>query len=270
MKRKGFFKRVREAYRESSKSIFIVYIVLRILVIGVMIRQSMLGNYDNVLLCLITLIMFTVPYFINKTFKIEIPDLFQIIILIFIFAAEILGEMESYYVNIAHFDTVLHTITGFLAAAVGFALTDLLNNNSKKINLSPFYLALVSFCFSMTVGALWELYEFGMDNLFDRDMQKDRIINKINTVTMDPLQDNNVISFEDIEKSVIYHRDDDKYIVTTIEGGYLDIGIIDTMKDLLVNFIGALVFSIFGALYVNNRDKYKFVEKFTIKKVNSI
>ena len=82
---------------------------------------------------------------------------------------------------------MLHTTTGFLCAATGFALIDILNRNSRiKFELSPIYVALAAFCFSMTVGVLWEFFEFGMDRLFHMDMQKDMIIHSFASVTLDP------------------------------------------------------------------------------------
>ena len=83
---------------------------------------------------------------------------------------------------------MLHTTTGFLCAATGFALIDILNRNSKiKFQLSPIYVAVAAFCFSMTVGVLWEFFEFGMDRLFMMDMQKDTVVNAITSVMLGDL-----------------------------------------------------------------------------------
>ena len=149
-----------------------------------------------------------------------------------------------------------------MCAGVGLALTDLLNNNSKNIKLSPIYVVLVSFCFSMTIGVLWEFFEFASDRYFFTDMQKDRIVNKISTVELNPDGLNKAIIVDGIKKTEIYTDSD----TITIDGGYLDIGIIDTMKDLIVNFVGAVAFSIIGYLYIKNRDKYKFTENFILKR----
>lgn len=155
---------------------------------------------------------------------------------------------------------MLHTLNGFLAAGIGFSLVDLLNENSKRISLSPAFVAIVAFCFSMTIGVLWEFFEYGADRYFKTDMQKDYIVNTISTVTLDPKKDNNAIIIDGIEYTILYDANGNE--LTTIEGGYLDIGIIDTMKDLFVNFIGAVAFSIIGFLYIENREKYKFATNF--------
>ena len=155
---------------------------------------------------------------------------------------------------------MLHTLNGFLAAGIGFSLVDLLNENSKSISLSPFFVAIVAFCFSMTIGVLWEFFEYSADRYLKYDMQKDYIINTISTVTLDPEENNNAIRINGIDHTILYDENGDE--LATIEGGYLDIGIIDTMKDLFVNFVGAVAFSIIGFLYVKNREKYKFATNF--------
>ena len=97
--------------------------------------------------------------------------------------------------------------------------------------------------------------------------KKDRIVTKINTVKLSE-QEKEKISINDIQETIIIHKDKDGNIVETkIENGYLDIGLNDTIKDLRVNFLGALIFSIFGFLYVIKRDKYKFIQFFLPQKL---
>lgn len=255
-------KKIKEAYKESRKGVLVVYLLLRFLVILVMVRQIFLHNYWNAFLCILVFIQFLIPYFITKKLKIELPSIFEIIILLFIFSSEVLGEIQNFYGVFKHFDTVLHTLNGFLCAAVGFSLIDLCNNNSEKFNLSPLYLTIVAFCFSMTIGVLWEFLEYSIDKVMLSDMQKDKLVTKISSVWLNPDGKNKAIIVDNINKTIIYSDSGE----TVIEGGYLDLGLNDTMKDLIVNFVGAVVFSIFGYLYVINRDKYKIAEKFMPKK----
>lgn len=255
-------KKIKEAYKESRKGVLVVYLLLRFLVILVVVRQIFLHNYWNAFLCILVLIQFLIPYFITKKLKIELPSIFEIIILLFIFSSEVLGEIQNFYGVFKHFDTVLHTLNGFLCAAVGFSLIDLCNNNSEKFNLSPLYLTIVAFCFSMTIGVLWEFLEYSIDKVMLSDMQKDKLVTKISSVWLNPDGKNKAIIVDNINKTIIYSDSGE----TVIEGGYLDLGLNDTMKDLIVNFVGAVVFSIFGYLYVINRDKYKIAEKFMPKK----
>ena len=205
---------------------------------------------------MLSLVLFLVPSFLEKKLKIEFPSTLEKIILLFIYAAEILGEMQAFYVKFPWWDTMLHTLNGFLCAAVGFALVDILNSNPKvKFELSPIYLAIAAFCFSMTVGVLWEFFEFSMDQFFHLDMQKDTIVSMISSVKLDPNGGNTPYVIKNI-------------MDTTINGqsmgiqGYLDIGLIDTMKDLIVNFVGAVVFCIIGYIYVATKGESEIASKF--------
>ncbi len=255
--------KMKEFYKTNKKSSLAWYLTLRGLVIIIMVLRGLRGDWSSVFLCILTLILFTIPYIINQKLKIELPDLLEIIILLFIFSAEILGEIQNFYGIFAHWDTILHTLNGFLCAAIGFSLIDILNNSERfHIELSPVFVALVAFCFSMTIGVLWEFFEFGADQLLKFDMQKDEIVQNISTVNLEPEGKNIPVKVDNIEKTIIYNTENGETKETVINGGYLDIGIIDTMKDLIVNFIGAIIFSIIGYFYIHNRDKYKFAENF--------
>ena len=260
-------EKMKEFYKNNKKSSFTWYLILRGLVILIMILRFLRGDFESVFVCALTLILFTVPYWINQKLKIEIPNLLEIIIFLFIFSAEILGEIQNFYGIFKYWDTILHTLNGFLCAAIGFALIDILNNSEKfHIKLSPVFVALVAFCFSMTIGVLWEFFEFGADYIFKYDMQKDRIVQTISTVKLDPEGKNKPVIIDNIDKTILYSTENGQITETVINGGYLDLGIIDTMKDLIVNFIGAFLFSIIGYLYVIDRNKYKFVDNFLFTK----
>ncbi len=245
-----------------GKAAVTVYLVLRVLVIICMVLEFLRGDLNNAFLCLLSLILFLMPFFIEKSFKIDFPDAFEIIIFLFIFSAEILGEINNFYGNIPHWDTILHTINGFLCASVGFSLVYLLNENSKSINLSPFFVSLVAFCFSMTIGIAWEFFEYTADNFLGLDMQKDYYIENINTVTTDETNSNKVVKYKDIEYTILYDKNNKE--IAKLDN-YLDIGLHDTMKDLIVNFIGATVFSIFGYLYITRKGKFKFIDNLLLK-----
>lgn len=224
--------------------------VLMILVLLSIVRQFFIGSYHNMFLGILTLILFMVPKIIDKKLGVFIPAGLEAVILIFIFCAEILGEVNAFYVKIPIWDTMLHTTNGFLMAAIGFALIDIFNRSEKfSLKMSPFFVAFTAFCFSMTVGVLWEFFEFSMDWFFGLDMQKDWILPAISSVKLDPTGGNTPVHVQ-IESVVINGE------VWNL-GGYLDVGIVDTMKDLMVNFVGAVVFSIVGIFYLKNRNKGK-------------
>lgn len=239
------------------------YIVLRALVIITLVLQAFHRNWNDVFLCVLTLFLLLIPTIINKRFNIELPTLLESIILVFIFAAEILGEIQNFYGIFKHWDTMLHTINGFIMAAIGFSLIDILNQSDKvAISLSPLFVALVAFCFSMTIGVMWEFFEYNMDIVTKTDMQKDRIVQTISSVELNEQKKNIPIIIKNITETKISGeiKGEEKEII--IKNGYLDIGIIDTMKDLIVNCIGAITFSIFGYLYIKQRGDGKFIKQF--------
>ena len=232
----------------------ILYMTLRVLVILSLVRAIMNANYNGAFICVLSLILFLIPTLMENGFKIKLPPLLEAIIYLFIFAAEILGEVNHFYVAIPYWDTILHTLNGFLAAAVGFSMIELLNRNSRHFQLSPFYLCMVAFCFSMTIGVLWEFFEYAADAILNIDMQKDNILQNINSVTLDPAQAQNVSHINDIVRTEITTASGDVFV---IDGGYLDTGLADTMGDLFVNFLGALTFCIFGYIGLHHADKHK-------------
>ena len=228
--------------RENIKKRTTVELVLMALVLLSVVRQFLLGSYHNMFLGILTLILFMIPELIEKKVGVVIPTGLKSIILIFIFAAEILGEINAFYIKIP--------TNGFLMAAIGFALIDLFNRSERfSLKMSPYFVAFTAFCFSMTVGVVWEFFEFGMDWFFHTDMQKDWILPAISSVKLDPAGANNPVRVT--VESVVVNGEEWNF------GGYLDIGIVDTMKDLIVNFIGAIVFSVIGIIYLKQRGEGK-------------
>ncbi|MGN0072465.1 MAG: hypothetical protein ACI36W_01490 [Coriobacteriales bacterium] len=245
------FKKSYAAIKEemsANKGTWTLFIVLRVIVILVAVRCAWVQRWEQLFLCIVVLFLMLLPSILAHRLKLELPSTLEKIILLFVFAAEILGEIGGYYQVFPWWDTMLHTLWGFLAAAIGFAMVDLLNRDpSIKFDLSPVFCAVVAVCFSMTVGVVWEFFEFSMDRFFSFDMQKDTVVNGFASVMLGgdgtrPLVVSNITS------STINGVD---YGL----GGYLDIGLFDTMGDLLVNFIGAIVFSIFGYQYLKHQGK---------------
>ena len=245
-----------KAVIKRQPAVFTVYLVLRLIVLATLVSSVIRSEYESAFICLLVLMLFMLPFFIQQNFGIELPSTLEIIILLFIFAAEILGELECYFITFPYWDSMLHTTTGFLCAATGFALIDILNRNSRiKFELSPIYVALAAFCFSMTVGVLWEFFEFGMDRIFHMDMQKDTVVSSITSVMLDPTNKNIPVTIDGITSVTVNGQE-------LGFGGYLDIGLYDTMEDLFVNFIGAVVFSTIGYFYIKHRGKGKLAKAF--------
>lgn len=241
------FRQAMEQELREHKSSFIVFYILRALAIVAFVRQIMRGGYESAFYCALAYLLLYVPSWVQVKLRIELPPALEITVLCFIYAAEVLGEVNAFYVVVPHWDTMLHTLNGFLAAAVGFSMVVLLNDDERlTFDLSPFFLALTAFCFSMTIGVLWEFFEFSMDMLFHTDMQRDTVIHAIYSASLDATRSNKVVAVPGIQDVLVNGE-------SLGLGGYLDIGIIDTMKDLFVNFIGAVVFSVTGFFYARSK-----------------
>lgn len=246
---------LQEAWAE-HRGLTIVYCLLRVIVIEALIVAVFRGEWESVFICVLTLVLFMLPSIIEKRLRVDLPDTLEIVILFFIFATQILGELRAWYVRFQGWDTLMHTTNGFICAAIGFCLVDLLNRDERiGVSLSPLYLSLVAFCFSMTIGVLWEFFEFGMDFFFQQDMQKDTVIHTISSSLLDPTMSNRPVLIQGIEEVLVNGEP------LGIDG-YLDIGLYDTMKDLFVNFIGAVTFSVIGFFYTRSHGKGQFARRF--------
>lgn len=249
--------------KKEEPAAFWTYVVLRFIVILILIRCILRGDIESAFVCVLVLVIYLLPQFVENRLNIDVPTTLEVVIFVFVFAAEILGELQSYFIKYSNWDTILHTSSGFLCAAVGFSLVDLLNrSDNAKVQLSPGYLAITAFCFSMTIGILWEFIEFSADRLFLLDMQKDTIVNQISSVSLDPTNSNISITVKGI-KDVILVTDSGEQALGL--GGFLDIGLYDTMEDLFVNFVGAVVFSV-AAFFECKSEKRPLTTALTLRR----
>ena len=247
---------VQRRLKRKSRATLITYAVIRLLILAVMIRSITAGNSENAFTCLLSLFLLYLPSIIERKLEMRLPTALEITVVVFIFASEILGEIACFYVTVPFWDKAMHTVSGFIYAAVGYSMADILNRDKRtSFRLSPVFLAVVAFCFSMTIGALWEIFEFSVDNLLMKDMQKDTVIQHITSVTLDPTRSNIPITISGITDTVVNGE-------SLSLGGYLDIGLYDTMEDLIVNMIGALVFSVGGFFQQKRKHRSKMAEYF--------
>ena len=247
---KGFFQRlarwlnVREMRQHKVKAG--VYIIIRLILVSLLTAGILNGKWENVMTCVLTLGLLMLPLFIDRKLSVALPSVLETIVVLFVFAANVMGELGAFYEKIPIWDSLLHTVNGFICAGVGFGLTDILNRSERvKLSLSPMFVCLFSFRFSMTVGGVCEFCEYGADMLFEKDMQKDTVITAIHSGLISG-KPNVIMHIRDITSTVVNGEN-------LGINGYLDIGLIDTMKDLLVNFVGAAVFDTIGWFYLKGR-----------------
>ncbi|WP_225418446.1 hypothetical protein [Lacticaseibacillus daqingensis] len=242
-----------------------LYAAFRLITLGMLLSQLYLQRWEGVGILLLTFALYALPWAIVRFLKIEIPNLFEGFIICFIFSAMNLGEMRNFYNTFPLWDTALHTLNGFLAAGVGLSLVELLNHNAKRVRLSPVFIAILTFSFSMTIGVLWEFGEYTADNVLGLDMQKDRIVHTINSVALSA--DDSRVQLPEIDRTVISYQARDGQTATKSINGYLDIGLHDTMKDLFVNLVGAVCFAVFAYFYeLSNAERFQFIQHFVPKR----
>ena len=146
-----------------------VYIIIRLILVSLLTAGILNGKWENVMTCVLTLGLLMLPLFIDRKLSVALPSVLETIVVLFVFAANVMGELGAFYEKIPIWDSLLHTVNGFICAGVGFGLTDILNRSERvKLSLSPMFVCLFSFCFSMTVGVVWEFFEFGADMLFEK------------------------------------------------------------------------------------------------------
>ena len=235
----------------------IVRIILLLFTVVSIIKELIVKDYYGLSMCVLTLGLFTLPNGISKVFKITFPEQFKTAIFFYIFTSQVLGEAYKFYVTFSFWDYFVHIFSSFYLAAVGFNLVRLFNK--KVINMNKVFVALFAFSFAILVGVLWEVFEYSMDKLFLKDMQKDSVVDRLSS---NYLEDNKVI-IKDIDHTILYDKDGKEIYYMD---GYLDIGLEDTMDDFLADMIGSFIFSTFVYLYIKDKKKYPLVGYFMIEK----
>ena len=176
---------------------------------------------DYVLIILQTIVGIVViklPEYLERKLKMVLPDLLKILYVSFLFCAIYLGEVHNFYMRIPFWDTILHALSGGMLAIIGFFIVQFMNRFERlDVRLSPGFVAFFAFCFAVTCGTLWEIYEFTADHILGTNMQK--------YMTYDL---NLLIGHE---------------------------ALIDTMKDLIVDVLAALVISVTGYVTIKNRQE---------------
>ncbi len=219
------------------------------LVILALIFQLVFKEYHNALTCILTLVLILLPMFVQRKFRLVIPNSLLLLFYLVVYTAGILGEVYNFYIYFKWWDIVLHTLSGFLIASIGLSLI-FLNISDKTFNFKPLLNSLFVLCFSMTVSVVWEFNEYGIDKVFKTDHQKDTYVSTISSVNFDKSKNGKPVVIKGVSKTILYDKIGEE--IAVIEAGYLDIGLNDTMGDLLVNFIGAFLYSYFIYHYLKN------------------
>ena len=234
------------------KKLSIYMLFLKFLVLIFTIKEFLNLNYKIGLLYLITLIFFILSYFLKNKFNLKYIYFFENIIYLLLFSY----EFNLLYKNIPLWDTIMHALTSFLLVIFVYLIFYTLKKINKVKKIYPILVFILGFCFSITISTLFEIMEYSFDKLKGLDMQKDMIVNNIKTVKLSKNEDD-LMEFYNIEKTIIYYKENDNLKEFVIKNGYLDIGINDTMKDLYVALIGALMGSFYVYLCLKEKNNFK-------------
>ncbi|MEW5894204.1 MAG: hypothetical protein AB1650_00355 [Candidatus Omnitrophota bacterium] len=149
----------------------------RLLLVVTGIVALWIGDIENFLFVTLTLFLTFLPSLIERQLRIEYPGELEILILFLIMSSMYLGEMHAYYYKFRWWDTLLHGVSAIIVGGIGFSLVFILNRSERvALKLSPKFVAVFAFGFSLSVGTLWEIFEFAMDQLFGFNMQKSGLI----------------------------------------------------------------------------------------------
>lgn len=238
-----------------NKSSVIIWILLFLLILISSIISLLTKEYRNCIIAIFTIIVISIPRLLEKKYNLKFTNTFKILIYLFIFCNSVLGEIYHFYINYKYWDFILHMIGGFIFTGICLSLI-------HKYNLNLLLVIILTISFSMTVSLSWEFVEYGFDKILDTDMQKDTLLSDISSVNVDNVKNYKEEDVPDIYETILY--DENKNVLKIIKGGYLDIGLNDTMSDLEANFMGSLLFWLINYLSIYN--KKRIVNLFLIKK----
>lgn len=179
MIRKWFNQKTLFAFILISMVLSTVFVIIRIIMAPSVAPAGEIGlrvksDYTLMLLqCVAGTLALMLPSFIAKRLNIVIPSFMMIAYAIFLYCGVYLGEVRSFYYVVPHWDTILHTFSGFMLGALGFTLITFINKTDRfPLVLTPFFVAIFTFGFAVAIGVIWEIYEYSIDYFFHTNMQK--------------------------------------------------------------------------------------------------
>lgn len=185
------------------------------------------GDYVLMLLqCILGVAAMLLPGILQRKLRLNIPSGMVIAFAIYLYCAIYLGEVFAFFYRVPHWDTLLHTFSGAAFCIIGMSIIGILSRaESVSVSLSPAFIAIFALCFSLAVGSIWEIYEYAMDVMLGTNMQK-----------------------------------------FALEGGAALVGqaaLADTMKDLIVDTLGAAVAAVAG--YVSMKRTSGWADKIQLR-----
>src|SRR3989304_7271830 len=200
--------RVRKEIEKSPKMALLTLVLLLTLLVS-FIGSLVLRNWTLMLFTLFIAVLICLPRFIGKWSNVIFPESLEVFVIVFLYATLFLGELKHFYAAYWWWDVLLHTVSGLAFGVMGFFILYILYK-TEKIKTSPKVIAMFLFVFALALGALWEIVEFIIDQIFGTKMQSGKFYDAV----------------------------------------IQNCGLSDTMKDLIDDSVGALIAAIVGYLYI--------------------
>lgn len=223
MKQKNRLGRILYFWVNLSFLVPIVYLILRLIFGGGSSNEAGYHSDSDYLLmlmqCILGLVTIHLPSILERRLRFELPGLLYGFYIVFLYCAIFLGEVRSFYYLFPRWDSILHFFSSMMTGFFGLMVVTILNRDRHvSMNLSPLFVCLFAFCFSVTIGSLWEIYEFLGDGLFGLNMQK----------------------FMTAQGELLIGHD----------------ALRDTMKDIIVDVLGALLASVIGMISIRRGTRW--------------
>lgn len=223
MKKKNRLGRILYFWVNLSFLVPIVYLILRLIFGGGSSNEAGYHSDSDYLLmlmqCILGLVTIHLPSILERRLRFELPGLLYGFYIVFLYCAIFLGEVRSFYYLFPRWDSILHFFSSLMTGFFGLMVVTILNRDRHvSMNLSPLFVCLFAFCFSVTIGSLWEIYEFLGDGLFGLNMQK----------------------FMTAQGELLVGHD----------------ALRDTMKDIIVDVLGALLASVIGMISIRRGTRW--------------
>ncbi len=224
-----------QAYRNVTLAEKLAFCAVVLFALATLIYCAGRGDLTNIVLCLLVIMAMLAPRFLEWLFQVQFSTFFKVFVMCYIACGAILGSVFEFYYLFADWDTLLHVICGFLMGMVGYMAPAVLNRDSY-MRISGATRILSALTFSLAAAVVWEFCEYAMDTFLNFDMQCDTVVHSIKSYL--------------VGESPLVVDTIDNITEVTINGvplgvdGYLDLGHIDTMNDMLSNTVGGVLFSV--------------------------
>lgn len=208
---------------------------------------------NNIFICILISVLLPMPWVFERGFGVEMPTLLKVFFIMLMLCGPVLGKIYKFYYLIPHWDKLLHTSSGFLFAIIGSLIPMIMDKRKGEYSLA--LTITCAFCFTLSIAVVWEFFEYAMDRFFGMDMQQDAWIPSVNSYLLGE-EKGSIGRISEVSSVIINGKE-------LASEGYLDIGLIDTMNDMLVCALGGIIYCFCNILYSRRIKAVAWIKKLT-------